>query len=87
MHKEYTYPAQIPIKDRQWPSKVIEKSPTWCSVDLRDGNQALPIPMNPLQKKEYFKLLTKIGFKEIEVSFPSASKMILILSENLLKKN
>ena len=64
----------INIPDRQWPSKVIEKPPVWCSVDLRDGNQALIDPMNLQEKIEYFKTLVKIGFKEIEVGFPSASE-------------
>lgn len=58
---------------REWPSKTITKAPTWCSVDLRDGNQALIDPMNLQEKLEYFKLLVDIGFKEIEVGFPSAS--------------
>ena len=64
----------INIPDRQWPSKTIEKPPIWCSVDLRDGNQALIDPMNLQEKIEYFKTLVKIGFKEIEVGFPSASE-------------
>ena len=63
----------VPLKNRTWPSRVIEKAPVWCSVDLRDGNQALVNPMGIEQKIEFFKLLVKIGFKEIEVGFPSAS--------------
>ena len=63
----------IPIKERTWPNKVITKAPMWCSVDLRDGNQALVNPMGVEQKLEFFDLLVKIGFKEIEVGFPSAS--------------
>lgn len=70
---KYRYPEPIDLPDRQWPSRRIEKAPVWTSVDLRDGNQALPEPMNPDQKMEYFKMLCGIGFKEIEVSFPSAS--------------
>jgi 2-isopropylmalate synthase len=73
-YPDYKYPESIQIKNRQWPNKVILDSPTWCSVDLRDGNQALPIPMNPMQKLRYFQMLTDIGFKQIEVAFPSASK-------------
>ncbi|MCP4181334.1 MAG: 2-isopropylmalate synthase [bacterium] len=73
-YPDYKYPDSIPIKNRQWPGKVILNSPEWCSVDLRDGNQALPIPMNPMQKLRYFQMLTDIGFKQIEVAFPSASK-------------
>lgn len=72
-HKKYR--AYTPIKkaDRRWPDKVIDAAPLWCSVDLRDGNQALIEPMNPSQKLELFKLLVDVGFKEIEVGFPAAS--------------
>ncbi len=65
-------PVNIP--DRTWPSKTIEKAPVWCSVDLRDGNQALIDPMNLEEKLEMFKTLVDIGVKEIEVGFPSASE-------------
>jgi len=71
---KYRYPEPIAISNRQWPDRIITKPPVWASVDLRDGNQALPEPMNPEQKLEYFKMLLGIGFKEIEVSFPSASE-------------
>ena len=64
----------IDLKDRQWPSKLISNAPTWCSVDLRDGNQALIEPMGAERKDRMFSLLCKIGFKEIEVGFPSASQ-------------
>jgi 2-isopropylmalate synthase len=64
----------IDLPDRQWPSKSISKSPIWCSVDLRDGNQALPDPMDPDQKLEYFQMLCAAGFKHIEIGFPSASQ-------------
>lgn len=64
----------IELKDRQWPDKKITTAPIWTSVDLRDGNQALPIPMNIEEKLEYFQLLVNIGFKQIEVGFPSASE-------------
>ncbi|MDZ8119032.1 2-isopropylmalate synthase [Pontiella agarivorans] len=70
---KYRIPEMIDIPDRQWPSKSVTKSPIWCSVDMRDGNQALPDPMDPDQKLEYFKLLCDIGFKHIEIGFPSAS--------------
>jgi len=63
----------VPIKNRTWPGKTITKAPMWCSVDLRDGNQALINPMGVEQKLEFFDLLVKIGFKQIEVGFPSAS--------------
>ncbi len=62
------------MENRSWPSKVIEKSPIWCSVDLRDGNQALIEPMGDERKKRMFNLLCKIGFKQIEIGFPAASQ-------------
>jgi 2-isopropylmalate synthase len=68
------YP-QIDLPNRQWPDNVITKAPKWCSVDLRDGNQALINPMDMKKKLELFTLLLKLGFKEIEVGFPSASKV------------
>lgn len=71
---KYVIPEMIDLPDRQWPSKSLTKSPMWCSVDMRDGNQALPDPMDPDQKLEYFKMLCDIGFKHIEVGFPSASQ-------------
>ena len=73
-YPKYIYPEPVNIQNRQWPDRKIEKPPIWSSVDLRDGNQALPIPMDPETKMEYFKMLVKIGFKEIEVGFPSASQ-------------
>jgi len=72
---KYTPFEAVDLKDRQWPSKTIDKAPMWCSVDLRDGNQALAIPMNVAEKCEMFDLLVEIGFKEIEVGFPSASQI------------
>ena len=63
----------VQLADRQWPSRVLTQAPRWCSVDLRDGNQALAVPMNVAQKLELFQALVKCGFKEIEVGFPSAS--------------
>ena len=71
---KYAPAAGIDLPDRQWPDRPVTTSPLWCSVDLRDGNQALPNPMGPDQKLEYFQLLVGIGFKHIEVSFPSASQ-------------
>ena len=67
--------AQIDMPDRKWPNNTINKAPFWCSVDLRDGNQALINPMDMNKKLELFTLLLKLGFKEIEVGFPSASKV------------
>ena len=67
------YPT-IDLPDRQWPSRTITQAPIWCSVDLRDGNQALAIPMNVEEKLELFQTLVEVGFKEIEIGFPSASQ-------------
>ncbi|MDP6547292.1 MAG: 2-isopropylmalate synthase, partial [Phycisphaerae bacterium] len=64
---------QIDLADREWPSRTITECPTWCSVDLRDGNQALIEPMGPERKLRMFNTLCRMGFKEIEVGFPSAS--------------
>ena len=70
------YRPWIPLvlRDRTWPDKVIETAPLWCSVDLRDGNQALIDPMDPERKRRMFDALVKMGFKEIEVGFPAASQ-------------
>jgi 2-isopropylmalate synthase len=68
------YP-QVELPNRTWPSRRITQAPIWCSVDLRDGNQALAIPMNIEQKLRMFEVLVKMGFKEIEVGFPSASQI------------
>jgi 2-isopropylmalate synthase len=72
----HKYRAFTPIvlPDRQWPSRTITKAPIWCSVDLRDGNQALVEPMGPERKRRMFDTLVKLGFKEIEVGFPAASQ-------------
>jgi len=82
------YP-KIDLPDRKWPDNTITKAPKWCSVDLRDGNQALINPMDMDKKLELFALLLKLGFKEIEVGFPSASKVEFdflrkIVDENLI---
>ena len=73
-HTKYKAFQPVQLPDRSWPDKVISKAPTWCSVDLRDGNQALIEPMSVAQKKKLFALLVDIGFKEIEVGFPAASQ-------------
>ncbi|MCI9070704.1 2-isopropylmalate synthase [Clostridium sp.] len=77
----------INFKERTWPNKSIEKAPIWCSVDLRDGNQALINPMNIDEKIEFFNLLVKLGFKEIEVGFPSASKIEYDFLRRLIDEN
>ncbi|MDF3029661.1 MAG: leuA [Moraxellaceae bacterium] len=73
-HRKYRPFAPIHRPDRRWPDRVIGKAPRWCAVDLRDGNQALARPMNLAQKQRLFDLLVKLGFKEIEIGFPSASQ-------------
>ena len=71
---KYVPPPVIDLPDRKWPTRTLQGSPQWCSVDLRDGNQALPNPLSPEAKLEYFQLLCGIGIKQIEVAFPSASQ-------------
>lgn len=78
-------PVNLP--DRQWPSKTITKAPVWCSVDLRDGNQALIDPMNLEEKLEMFQMLVDIGIKEIEVGFPSASETEYEILRTLIEGN
>ena len=84
---KYKIPEMIDLPDRQWPSKSITKSPIWCSVDLRDGNQALPDPMDPDQKLEYFQMLCEVGFKHIEIGFPSASQDEFDFFRRLIEEN
>ena len=72
--RKYRPVAPIALPDRQWPSRTIAKAPTWCSVDLRDGNQALIEPMDAERKLRMFRLLVKMGYKEIEIGFPAASQ-------------
>src|ERR687892_266232 len=64
----------LTLADRTWPDARLERAPLWCSVDLRDGNQALIDPMDPARKRKMFETLVEMGFKEIEVGFPSASQ-------------
>ena len=77
----------IDLSDRTWPSKTITVAPQWCSVDLRDGNQALIDPMNPARKLAMFQLLVKMGYKEIEVGFPSASQTDFDFVRELIEKD
>lgn len=88
-YEKYKRFETIKLKDRTWPDKTIEKAPIWCSVDLRDGNQALITPMKIEEKVEMFQLLVDLGFKEIEVGFPSSSQieydfLRLLIEENLI---
>jgi len=75
------------LPDRQWPNRTLQRAPIWCSVDLRDGNQALAQPMSVAEKLEYFEMLVGIGFKEIEVGFPSASQIEFDFCRKLIEGN
>src|SRR5690349_24603381 len=77
----------IELPNRQWPARSFSHAPIWCSVDLRDGNQALAVPMNVSQKLELFQTLVKCGFKEIEVGFPSASNTEFSFNRRLIEEN
>ena len=77
----------VALPDRRWPEATISSAPRWCSVDLRDGNQALAIPMNVAEKHELFQELCRIGFKEIEIGFPSASDTEFAFTRELIEKN
>ncbi|MFF5408099.1 2-isopropylmalate synthase [Streptomyces misionensis] len=75
-HRYRSYAEEVepvPLPDRTWPDRTITRAPLWCSVDLRDGNQALAVPMDPARKRRFFQLLVRMGYKEIEVGFPAAS--------------
>jgi 2-isopropylmalate synthase len=84
--KKYRAFPAIHLPERQWPNRVLTAAPRWCSVDLRDGNQALAVPMNVSQKLELFQTLVKIGFKEIEVGFPSASNTEFTFNRRLIEE-
>lgn len=86
-YSKYKRFETINFKERTWPNNIIEKAPIWCSVDLRDGNQALINPMNINEKLEFFNLLVKLGFKEIEVGFPSASQIEFDFLRRLVDDN
>src|SRR5438034_5699616 len=83
------YRAFPPVKlaDRTWPDKIISAPPIWMSTDLRDGNQALIEPMNPARKLRFFEMLVKVGLKEIEVAFPSASQTDFDFVRKLIEEN
>ena len=86
-YKRYKKNPVLHYPERQWPNKEIEKAPIWCSVDLRDGNQALIEPMNVDEKVEMFNLLLKLGFKEIEIGFPAASQIEFDFLRKLVDEN
>jgi 2-isopropylmalate synthase len=84
--KKYRPFETVRLPDRRWPDARIERAPRWCSVDLRDGNQALAIPMNVAEKHELFQELCRIGFKEIEIGFPSASDTEFNFTRELIER-
>jgi 2-isopropylmalate synthase len=84
--KYHPFPP-VHLPDRQWPNRTLTRAPIWCSVDLRDGNQALAVPMNVSQKLDLFQALVKCGFKEIEVGFPSASNTEFTFNRRLIEEN
>lgn len=86
-YKKYKRNPVVDYPEREWPNKQIEKAPIWCSVDLRDGNQALIEPMVVEEKIEFFNLLVKLGFKEIEIGFPSASQIEYDFLRELVDRN
>ena len=86
-NKKYIPFQPVKMTNREWPDKVITKAPVWCSVDLRDGNQALVTPMQLDEKLLMFKTLVDIGFKEIEVGFPSASDTEYEILRTLIEGN
>ena len=74
-YQKYKKRPAFPYQEREWPDKQIQKAPVWCSVDLRDGNQALVEPMTVEKKIRFFNMLVKMGFKEIEIGFPASSQI------------
>ena len=87
MSPSYAKPSTVAPPQRRWPDRQITTCPLWCAVDLRDGNQALPNPMTPEQKRRYYDLLIGIGFKEIEIGFPSASADDFRFCRDLIEQN
>ncbi len=86
-HRKYRPYVPVQLRDRTWPDQILSAAPVWCSVDLRDGNQALIDPMNVAEKKRLFDLLVKVGFKEIEVGFPAASQPDFDFVRALIEEN
>ena len=86
-YKKYKRVPVLHYPEREWPDKEIEHAPMWCSVDLRDGNQALIDPMNVEEKMEMFRLLLKLGFKQIEIGFPAASQIEYDFLRKLVAEN
>ena len=90
MSMNYQRYERVPVMhypEREWPDRQIERAPMWCSVDLRDGNQALIDPMQVDEKIEFYNLLIKLGFKQIEVGFPAASQIEYDFIRKLIEEN
>lgn len=85
--KKYKQYQNVELKERKWPSNLITKAPIWCSVDLRDGNQALRNPMSLEKKMGFFNLLVEMGYKEIEIGFPAASQIEFDFTRHLIENN
>jgi 2-isopropylmalate synthase len=89
--RKYRPYETVALPDRTWPDVVLEHAPVWCSTDLRDGNQALANPMDTAHKRRFFGLLLELGFKEVEVGFPAASKadfdfVRALIDEDLIRR-
>ena len=85
--KKYKPYPLVHLAQREWSNNIITSAPIWCSTDLRDGNQALVAPMNAQKKRAYFEALIRMGFKEIEVAYPSASKAEFDFCRMLIEEN
>ena len=85
--KKYRPFPPVSLPDRTWPDQILTSAPEWCSVDLRDGNQALPQPMSVEETLEFFDLLVRVGFKQIEVGFPSAAETEFNFLRRLIDEN
>src|SRR5690554_3033549 len=85
-HRKYRPYRPLELKDRTWPDRMITRAPDWRSVDLRDGNQAWPQPMSVRKKLELFELLVELGFREIEIGFPSASQTEYDFARRLIEE-
>lgn len=86
-YRPYRESLGVDLPDRTWPAATITQAPRWCAVDLRDGNQALIDPMSPERKRVMFELLVRMGYKEIEVGFPSASQTDFDFVRTLIDEN
>ena len=86
-HQKYVPHVFTGHKSRKWPDNILTKAPIWCSVDLRDGNQALPVPMSVEKKLTFWNTLVDMGYKDIEIGFPSASETEFSFARKLIDEN